>query len=167
MPNPAPSNDELAKLRRQLVAKATRHLGHADGEEVTQEALLRLLGDRKPTELPLRPRAFRKLRDASAELLRNPKRRFEAECTPVSGTDHLPTQSPQEAALDLIAMRQQIIQIAGPDVWEYAQAKKEGRTAREMVDTLGWTPQRVEAAGRQLRRKSAAILRMIQESAPE
>lgn len=165
MSSPAPSEEELEALRRRMVASAARHLPHADAEDATQQALLRVVSDRRPSAVPLRTRAHRKLKDVRAELFRDNQRKFEVAARPLPEADW--QEDPNgEAIADLIALEQQVRGIAGEEVLAYALAKAKGLTNAEVAAELGWSSQQVEAARKQLSRKSAPLAKLIEESAP-
>lgn len=162
MSTPLPSDEDFEALRRQLLATArASSLPHADAEDVTQDALLKLIKDRRPSPLPLRSRARRKLRDATAEHFRNPKRTLLATAVPLAEQDEL---ARDEVALEMIGLRDLVKSIGGPDVLAYARLKALKVPDREVAQRLGWNPQRVEAARKKFSRNSAKIIDVIKES---
>jgi DNA-directed RNA polymerase specialized sigma24 family protein len=170
MADAAPSDDEFSHLRKQLLSSALRRHPHADAEDLTQEALLKLVSDRRPNEESLRTRAFRKLLDARSEFFRRPSHAFEAECAPILDQDALPStkpQTPQEAREDLLAMAEVVTAIGGEDLWAYVLAKSEGYPNAELPGVLGWSQQRVEAARKKLTRKAEVILRETFDTGPD
>lgn len=160
----APSEAELAELRRQMLAHAYTRVPPSDAEDVTQDALLRLVGDRRPTTEKLRTRGFRKLKDVHAERFRRRQNQFEADAEPLE--EVAAEIAPQEAMINLIALEEQIAAEAGIEVLQYAKAKAAGLTNKELAADSGWDPNRVEAARKQLSRKSEAIARAIEGSEP-
>jgi DNA-directed RNA polymerase specialized sigma24 family protein len=165
MSTPAPSEEELKELRRRMVTSAARYLPRADAEDVTQQALLRLVTDRRPSSVPLRTRAHRKLKDVRAELFRDNQRKFDVAARPLP--EAVEQEDPEgQAIAGLIALEQEIRAVAGEEILIYARAKAKGLTNAEVAAELGWSPQQVEAARKQLSRKTAPLAKLIEESAP-
>jgi DNA-directed RNA polymerase specialized sigma24 family protein len=165
MSSPA-SEGELDDLRRRMVASAARHLPHADAEDVTQEALLRLVRDSRPSTVPLSARAFRKLRDSRAELARNNQRKFEqGTLTPEEATGEAAERV--EAMAALIGLEQIVTEVAGGEVMCYARLKTEGLSDAEIAAQPGWDARRVDAARKKLSRKKGQLAKLIKESASE
>jgi DNA-directed RNA polymerase specialized sigma24 family protein len=165
MSSPAPSEEELRELRRRMLASANRHLNFPDAEDATQEALLRVVKDRRPSAVPLSQRAFRKLKDTRAELFRSKQHKFDVAAAPLSEAEEADVDEAENIA-GLLALEQQVIEIGGRDVLTYAMAKAEGLTNAEMVNELGWSPQRVDAARKKLSRKSPALANLMKQSRP-
>jgi len=68
--------------------------------------------------------------------------------------------------ISIIALEEQIAAEAGIEVLQYAKSKAAGLTNKELAADSGWDPNRVEAARKQLSRKSEAIARAIEDSEP-
>jgi DNA-directed RNA polymerase specialized sigma24 family protein len=143
------------ELRKRLLARAATGMPRADAEDVTQEALLRVLRDRRPSPLPIRQRAFRKLKDVRAERFRDPRRRADAEV--VSLSELREARGREDVALALVELETSLGQEMGPDVLAYAQQKARGCTDTDIAAALSWSPQRVEAASRRLRRHRTSL----------
>jgi DNA-directed RNA polymerase specialized sigma24 family protein len=141
------------------------NLPQADAEDVTQQALLRLVTHRRPSTISLRTRAHRKLKDVRAELFRDNQRKFDVAARPLP--EAVEQADPDgEAIAGLIALEQQVHAVVGEDILIYARAKAKGLTNAEVAAELGWSAQQVEAARKQLSRKTASIAKLIEESTP-
>jgi DNA-directed RNA polymerase specialized sigma24 family protein len=158
-----PSDHELRELRRQMLASARRSLPDADAEDVTQEALLRLVQTSRPSEIPLRRRGFRKLKDARSEFLRSPKRLVEAETQPLVEQRELACE---DSALAVVGLEDLLESTAGADVSAYVRAKAAGLSDPEVAHHLGWDTKRVEAARKKYSRKQAILIKAMEDSGP-
>lgn len=143
------------ELRKRLLARAATGMPRPDAEDVTQEALLRVLRDRRPSPLPIPQKAFRKLKDVRAERFRDPRRRADAEV--VSLSELREARGREDTALALVELEASLEQAMDPDILAYARQKARGRTDADIAAALSWPPQRVEAASRKLRRNRSSL----------
>jgi hypothetical protein len=162
MTDPLPSGEEIKELRHRLLVTArAKAVPDADVEDLTQEALFRVIKDDRPSELPFASRAKRKLLDVTAEHFRNPQRAFLASAERLEEQDAL---AQEDAALAMINLQGLINQIGGDDVLAFARLRALKVPEREMAERLDWSPQRVAAARKQFSRKAAAMIAAINES---
>jgi DNA-directed RNA polymerase specialized sigma24 family protein len=164
-PEPKPTHNDLAALRERMLPRARRGLQDADGEDLTQEALLRLVKE-KPSNSPppLDVRAAVKVRDVRAEFFRRQDRipqPVEAlePAGQVSGT--------QEAQLAVIELLDVVERIAGPDAVEYAIWKTQGMTDADVSSQPGWDDQRTARARKRLARQREKLANQILRDEPE
>ena len=154
---------ELAELRKRMVRHtAASEVSYHDAEDLTQEALLRVIQPSQSTEVALPIRAFRKLKDVRAEFYRSPKREFANAAQPL---EEQPDLAREAAAFAVIGIEDMIESLAGPDVRAYIRLKALRLTDAEIAKQLKWTPQRVDAARKQYSRKMPAILKEMGETA--
>jgi hypothetical protein len=158
-PEPRPTEGELQDLRQRLLAAARRSVPADEAEDVTQEALLRVVRDH-PTgpAPPLVARARVKLRDARADYYRARKRIPR----PV---DDLPDTGAgserQTALLELVELEDLVRQIAGDDVLQFCRWKASGMTDAEIAVQPHWSAQRAAAARKQHARKLPSIVEAV------
>src|SRR4051794_22297001 len=157
----APSEQELEELRKRLRAYAARSLDAEDAEDAVQIALLRVVEDERPSEAPLRQRAFRKLKDVRAELFRRPQRAFDVAVHPLDEQFDLAEPDP---ALAFFETSELVESIVGADVLAYVRLKAIGFSDADVAKELDWTPQKVDAARKKLSRNTARLAQLIDET---
>lgn len=149
-PEPEPSDEELQALRERLFRNARVHLQSVDAEDITQEALLRVVRDHPAAGgAPLLAvRAHVKLRDARSEFFRK------RVPTPVEVAEPSRTEVDHQAAsMRLVEIEDVVRRIAGPDVLQYSRWKAERMTDADIAEQPGWNPRRAARARKQLARK--------------
>jgi DNA-directed RNA polymerase specialized sigma24 family protein len=152
-PEPKPSEGELQDLRQRLLAAARRSVPADEAEDVTQEALLRVVRDHPTGSAPpLIARARVKLRDARADYYRARKRIPR----PVAVLPEADSER-QRALLELVELEDLVRQIAGDDVFQFCSWKAEGMTDAEIAAQPQWSAQRAAAARKQHARKLPSI----------
>jgi DNA-directed RNA polymerase specialized sigma24 family protein len=159
MPERKPSEGELQDLRERLLAAARRSVPVDEAEDVTQEALLRVVRDH-PTgpAPPLVARARVKLRDARADYYRTRKRvPRPVEVLPETGAG----SERQKALLEIVELEDLVRQIAGDDVFQFCSWKAEGMTDAEIAAQPHWSVQRAAAARKQHARKLPSIAEAV------
>jgi len=157
----APSQQELEELRRRLRTYAGKTLEPEDAEDAVQTALLRLVEDEQSSDVPLRQRAFRKLKDVRAEFFRRPQRAFDEAVRPLHEQLHLAEPDPAVALLETADVVESVV---GDDVLAYARLKAIGFTDAGVAKELDWTSQKVEAARKKLSRNAARLAQLIDET---
>ena len=149
---PEPSQDELKAVRGRLrrSAAAAGAVPPADVEDVTQDAMLKLVREQPRAEAPsLVVRGFVALRQARAEYLRRMNRAKEP---PLAAVDIDEETGHPDAAMRLIELEDLLRTVCGEDALELARARQAGMTERELAEQPGWTPQRAGAARKRLTR---------------
>ena len=155
-PDP-PEPARLGHLRRRLLESArggNAHVPGADAEDVVQEAMVRFLrevpnADSPPAEI----RAHVALKRERANYYRRLDRRGE-ELTPEPTALLAAGDGPDARFLQSAVA---IEQIAGRDVRLFAELRTSGHTMDDIAHVLDWTPQRVDAARKQLARYTDEI----------
>jgi len=158
----APSPQELEELRRQLRAYAASSLEPEDADDAVQTALLRVVADERPSELPFRQRAFRKLKDVRAEFFRRPQRAFNVAIQPLD--EEQPGVAQPDSAIALLETLNLVESAVGPDVLAYARLKAIGSTDADIASQLGWTSKKVAAARKKLSRNRTQLAQLIDET---
>lgn len=150
---PEPTPEELQALRTRL-QRAAEHgrvpIPRADVEDVTQDALLKLVRE-KPNEgsPPLVVRGFVALRQAKVDYVRRRKR---AKQPPLEVLDDQAEVARLDVELRLLELEETVRHEVGGDALEVARARQVGMTEAELAGQPGWTSQRAGAARRRLKR---------------
>jgi DNA-directed RNA polymerase specialized sigma24 family protein len=158
----APNLDpkELAELWRRMHNSAGAGaipLPAADAEDVTQEAMLRLVQEEEREGAPpLIARGLRLLRQAKIEHVRRRNRAKEPKFHVVG--DDEPEPSRLDAALRLVELEDVIRREVGEDGLEAARGRVARETETELGSRPGWTPERAHAARRRLLRGRERLL---------
>ncbi len=155
-PDP-PETDHLQALRHRLLQSTqgtVAHVPRRDAEDVVQDAMVRFLGETpKPSSPPDEVRAHVALKRERANYYRRRDRRPEqltAEPVALHATGSGPDARLVQAAVA-------IEQIAGRDTRLLAELRGKGYTFDDIARELQWTPQRVDAARKQLDRNRERI----------
>lgn len=145
------------KLRR--TAMRRRPGGSIDGEDISQNAWIRVLAEQVRADAPpLEVRAYRALRQADAEDLRRSQRVVELRNMPLLEGY---ADRRQSSALQVVELAETIREIAGDDALEALQCRAAGMTETEIGSRPGWTPEKAHAALRRLRRSRSEITKAI------
>lgn len=150
---PEPTPEELQTLRNRL-QRAAGHgevpIPRSDVEDVTQEALLRLVREQPDESAPsLVVRGFVALRQAKVDYVR---RRNRAKEPPLALLEDHAEVGSEDAELRLLELEETLRHEVGADALEVARARQVGMTEAELASQPGWTPQRAGAARRRLKR---------------
>jgi hypothetical protein len=149
---PEPTPEELRALRVRLhhSTAAGGTVPAADVEDVTQEAMLKVVCEEQREEAPsLVVRGFVALRQARAEYFR---RRSRVKEPPLEALELHEEVGRADAEARLIQLEDMVRAECGEDALEMARARQAGMTERELAEQLGWTPQRAGAARKRLKR---------------
>jgi DNA-directed RNA polymerase specialized sigma24 family protein len=150
-----PEPDHLKQLRSRLLQSTRGPTGHVpgrDAEDVVQEAMIRFLAEvPKPGAPGDAARAHVAFKRERANYFRRRK--------PEQLSDELTVLRPGGSGPDarLVQAAVAIEQIAGRDARMVAELRGAGHTFDDVAQELGWTPQRVEAARKQLLRNKERI----------
>lgn len=163
---------DLEVLRRRLVGTARRQgVAPADAEDVAQEALAKVVGERvRPGAPPMEVRAFVALRDQRIEYIRKRSRETERRSPwPVEQGSEDSLGEPVgvarvEDGFALIEAVDVVCRVVGEDSMCFAYLKAFGATERDVQEIMGWTAQRAAAARVRLSRKKGALARALLET---
>jgi len=153
MAAPEPSRDELRQLRADLLHGATRgrlYVPSADAEDVTQQALMKVVREPPHDDAPpLIVRGRAALKRAKVDYLRKRTRVSEPVVQPLETAADI---GAIDARILLVELEETLRREVGPDALEYAKARQDGLTEKDLAQQLGWTPQRAGAARKRLSR---------------
>jgi DNA-directed RNA polymerase specialized sigma24 family protein len=149
---PKPNQQELRELRDELLTAARTRLrtSPSDAEDVTQEALIRLVTeDVRENAPPLRVRGRRALKLAVSDLFRARRRAKEPPLQPI---DDLPSEpTARDAGLGLVDLEDVLLRLGGHDALAFATYKRARMTEADIARLPGWNVQRAGRARKRLR----------------
>jgi DNA-directed RNA polymerase specialized sigma24 family protein len=150
---------ELAELRQRLhraAGSGAVPIPSADTEDVTQEAMLRLVQEEPREDAPpIAARAFRLLHQAKVDYLRRRNRVKEPKLEVLSDEHASPQPDPE---LRLFELEDVICREVGEDALEAARARVVRETEKELGAREGWSAERAHAARRRLLRGRDRLL---------
>lgn len=154
---------ELADLWRRMYHAAGTGaipLAPADAEDVTQDAMLRLVQEEERKGAPpLIVRGLWLLRQAKVEHVRRRNRAKEPKLQVIEGDG--PEFAVVDAGMRLIELKDLVQRELGADGLEAALSSMIGETEEELGRRVGWTPARAHAARRRIRRGKKRLLEQL------
>lgn len=136
----------------------------ADAEDVAQEAALKLVREKPRSGAPAFPiRWFAAIKQARSEYYRKRSRAKEPPLEELDALDTHAEPARDDSAIRLMELHDVVRAVAGDDALDVARGRQIGMTAAELAREPGWTPQRVEAARRRLKRGTDAIIESLED----